>query len=55
MEIGQHVLQGIVRNLDKPMMIMEKVDGHMVVEGFVKRKVIFDNRPQPLRNTFTKG
>lgn len=49
MDIGQHSLQGKIKNLERPMMILEKYGIDYVIQGVVKRKVIFDSRPQPLK------
>lgn len=49
MDIGQHSLQGKIKNLERPMMILEKYGMNYVIQGVVKRKVIFDSRPQPLK------
>jgi hypothetical protein len=55
LRIGNHQLTGSVQELSKPMLVCRKrpaasaeTDASLAVFAFVKRKLIFKTRPQPV-------
>lgn len=51
MEIGQQVLQGQVSTLNKAFLVVQKIDTNLSISGYVKKKIMFNSRPQPLPKT----
>lgn len=51
--IGNHVLKGKIEELSKPLFLVQKVSGTLVVVGLIKKKVTFFERPAPIPD-FTK-
>lgn len=51
--IGNHVLRGKIEDLPKPLLLVQKVSGTLVVTGIIKKKVLFSERPAPIPD-FTK-
>jgi hypothetical protein len=53
MTLGQHTLVGKVVDLKSPFLVVEKVTNEqssvMSCCGVVKKKILFSNRPQPIR------
>jgi hypothetical protein len=51
--IGHHVLTGKVSKFEKPLAIMQKIESggsgiEYKVQGIIKRKLIFSERPRPI-------
>jgi hypothetical protein len=58
MSIGLHVLEGSIIKLKNPYLVTSKSrtnpdgnnePGSLIVEGVVRNKIIFENRPKPKR------
>jgi hypothetical protein len=55
MKIGNHLLKGKITELQKPMIMTERIkkeDGEMeyVIKAVIRKKIMFINRPTPVRN-----
>jgi hypothetical protein len=46
MSIGDHLLRGSSQTLNKPLMLTEKTKDGMKILGFIKRRIIFNMRPE---------
>lgn len=53
--MGHYMIEGVVKVLDKPFVIMNKEQerSEMCIAGIVKRKILFAERPQPKTATGT--
>ena len=45
-QLGDCLIGGKIVSLEKPLMVIEKVDGKIKIIGFVRTKFIFNGRPE---------
>jgi len=46
--IGNHILKGKLEILAKPLCLLEKLNGNLVLTAMIKKKIIFSERPAPI-------
>ena len=52
--IGRHLLTGKLMQLGKPLAVVEKTEGRLLIKGFAKEKWVFASRPAPLPDMTVK-